>query len=224
MSLALGAMAAQTVLGIGQTIAGMVRKKPIIPEADIPDEVFANLSDAEYWSMIGMPPAQRQRAIEDIQRTGATERAGIQSLKGGLGAVARSAQTEVEGQRGVADMDTSYRYKNIDRLERARGRMSEEKNRADDINRQIKLDERARRDEMIGAGMQNVMGALGTAAYLDVLGDDDEIGGKLFGGRGLFGKKTGAGVQPKAGKGGGGFDFGGSRTTLTTPKDYIYNP
>ena len=32
---------AQTALGIGQTIAGIVKKKPEIPEYDIPEEVYA---------------------------------------------------------------------------------------------------------------------------------------------------------------------------------------
>ncbi len=169
MSLALASLGAQTVLGLGQTIAGMFKKKPIIPEADIPDEVFQSLSDAEYQSMIGMPPAQRQRAIEDIQRGGATAIGRADARKTGMGMISQIQQQETEGYRGVADFDVQARYRNQDRLERARGRMTEEKNRAADINRQIKLDERGRRDEMIGAGMQNVMSALGTGSAMSAM-------------------------------------------------------
>jgi hypothetical protein len=198
MSLALGATVAQTVLGLGQTIAGLVKKKPIIPEADIPEEVFQSLTDAEYQAMIGMPPAQRQRAIEDIQRGGATALGRTGERKGGLGMVSRIAQQEAEGYRGLADMDVQARYRNLDRLERARGRMAEERNRAADINRQIAMDERARRDQMIGAGLQNVMGSIGTGSTMAAMFPEQFQGGifgKLFG-RG--GDTTPGSIEPGA--------------------------
>jgi len=170
MSLAAIGLIAQTALGIGQTIAGAVKKKPIIPEADIPDEVFQNLSDAEYWSMIGMPPEQREMAVEDIQRSSASALSRSKDRRGGMGLISRIQQGETEGYRGVSELDTSMRVRNINRLSTARDRVAEERNRADDINRQIKFDERTERNQLIGSGIQNVMGALGTASFMDSFG------------------------------------------------------
>jgi hypothetical protein len=144
----------QAAIGLGQTIAGIAKKKPIIPEAEIPQDVFRSLSDAEYQSLIGMPAEQRQRAIEDIQRGGATAFSRAKDLKGGMGLVSNIAQQETEGYRGLAER----RYQNLDRLERRRDRMADEERYAADVNRQLKLDERARRDELIGAGLQNIVG------------------------------------------------------------------
>jgi len=164
----------QGAIGLGQTIAGALKKKPIIPEADISQEMFDSMSDAEYWSFIGMPPEQRQRAIEDISRTGIQAQDQASTRKAGLGMTSMIAQNQTEGYKNLADLDTKMRYQNVLRLDERRDRMTAERNRVDDINRNIKLDERDRRDELIGAGMQNVMGALGTAASL--FGDDEGDG------------------------------------------------
>jgi len=183
MSLAAIATGVQAAIGLGQTIAGMVKKKPIIPEADVPDEVFQNMTDAEYWSYIGMPPEQRQRAVEDIQRAGSSALSQSSSRKGGLGMVSQIAQGQSNSYRSLSEMDTNMRYRNINRLYGARDRMATEKNRVDEINRNIAYDERDQRNQLIGAGMQNVMGAFGTTSLLDANADEGGEGSSTWFGR-----------------------------------------
>ena len=162
IGLAGAGLAVQGILGLGQMIGGLVKKKPVIPEAEIPQELFQNMTDAEYWSYIGMPEAQRQRYIEDNLRTGATALAGATDRKGGLGLVSSIAQSQTEGNRNLAEMDTNLRYQNMQNLYARRDRLAEERRYVNDVNRQIKLDERDRRDQLIGAGIQNIAGAAGT--------------------------------------------------------------
>jgi hypothetical protein len=168
----------QAAIGLGQTIAGIAKKKPIIPEAEIPQDVFRSLNDAEYQAMIGMPAEQRQRAIEDIQRGGATAFSRAKDLKSGVGLVSDIAQRETEGYRGLAEYDTERRYENINRLERRRDRMAEEERYAADVNRQLAIDERNRRDELIGAGLQNIVG--GGATLGEMLFNQKEDGTGFF--------------------------------------------
>jgi hypothetical protein len=184
MSLALGALAIQGGLGLGQLIGGLVKKKPIIPEAEIPQEIYENMTDAEYWSYVGMPEAQKQQYIDNITRSGASALGNIQSRKGGLGAVSQIAQNETDAYRDLLSMDENRRFQNQQMLYGARERMAAEKARVDDINRSIKLDERDRRDQLIGSGLQNMMNTAGTLGTVSSFFPEMTAGLK-----GLFGKK-----------------------------------
>ena len=82
--LGLIATGAQAALGVGQTIAGLVKKKPEIPEYDIPQEVYDNMTDAEYWSFQGLPEASKQQFVQESKRTGATALSRSADRKGGL--------------------------------------------------------------------------------------------------------------------------------------------
>jgi hypothetical protein len=201
MSLALAGLAVQGALGLGQMIGGLAKKKPEIPEAEIPPEVFQNMSDAEYWAYVGMPEEQRQRYVEDIQRSSATALERSRTRKGGLGLTSAVAQSETDKYRDLVTLDTQMRMKNLSMLYGARERVASERVRAEDINRNIKLDERMRRDKLIGAGIQNIGGAAGTVGMLSAM--FPELGGE--GGalslKGLFGgkKKTQVDVDSLAG-------------------------
>jgi len=174
--------AAQTALGIGQTIAGLVKKKPEIPEYDIPQEVYANMTDAEYWAMEGLPDAQKQQYIQNIQRSGTTALSRSADRKGGLGLVSSIAQQEQDAATNLLSMDAQARMQNLSRLFQARETVAGYKDIKYDKDLAKVMEERAEVDELRGAGTQNIMNALGTFA---ALGDEDGEGGilgKLFGG------------------------------------------
>lgn len=176
----------QLVGGLAQTIGSASQKKPIIPEYEIPEEVYQNMSDAEYWAFQGMPTAQKEQYIQNVQRTSTAALSGLEDRKAGLGAITNLAQNETDAWKSMLAMDEERRWKNQQALYGARERVAEEKRIKDDIDRQIALDERDRRDQGIGAGLQNVMNALGTIAGADVMSEGGLLGGlnlgNLFGG------------------------------------------
>jgi len=155
---------AQLGIGIGQTIAGIVQKKPPLPEYDIPQEIYDNMSEAEYQSFMGLPDAQKQQFIEQSQRAGATALRSSAERKGGLGLVSSIAQQERDATMSLLSMDAEQRMKNIQNLWRMREVKASEERTRQQVKRENIVEERARINEMRGAGLQNIMGALGTAS------------------------------------------------------------
>ena len=175
---------AQTALGIGQTIAGLVKKKPEIPEYDIPSEVYDNMTDAEYWALQGMPEASRQQFIQESKRTGATALSRSASHKGGLGLISSIAQQERDDATKMLSMDAEARMGNLDRLFRARDTVSQQKGVKQEWAKDKVMAKRDEVNELIGGGLQNIMGAGGTFAGLDSASDS---AGGIF--EDLFGTK-----------------------------------
>ena len=175
LTLAGAALITQGALGVGQTLYGAIKKKPKIPEAEIPQELYENMTDAEYWSYIGMPEEQRQRYVDDLRASTSAGLNRISDRRGGLGAVSSLAQGERQGIKDIAEMDTSMRMNNIDKLYQSRGQYAQAKMMTDEANRNIAQTKRNEILGIAGAGMQNVMGAMGTGASLSAQYD-----GSLF--------------------------------------------
>ena len=161
----------QAALGIGQTIAGLVKKKPEIPEYEIPQELWDNMTDAEYWAMEGLPPAQKQQFIEQSQRAGATALSRSSDRKGGLGLVSSVAQQEQDAATQLLSMDAGQRLQNIQNLYRARERVAGAKDTKYQSDLNKVLQERMETDNLRGAGVQNIMNAAGTISGIDALSD-----------------------------------------------------
>ena len=154
----------QAGLGIAQTISGLTMEKPEIPDYDIPEEVYKNLSDAEYWKFQGLPEAQKQQFIEQSQRAGATALSRSSSRKGGLGLVSSIAQQEQDSATQLLSMDAQQRMSNLQNLFRSREVMAGAKDKKFGYEMEKVMYERQRRDSMIGAGMQNIAGVASTLA------------------------------------------------------------
>lgn len=170
--------AAQGVLGIGQMIGGLTMPKPEIPDYEIPEEIYKNMTDAEYWSFQGLPEAQKQQFIEQSQRAGATALSRSAERKGGLGLVASVAQQEQDAATQLLSMDAQQRMQNLQNLYRMREVMAEQKG----TQQQWKMDkvmyQRQKRDEMIGAGMQNLGQSFSTFVGAGGGGQTPGAGGK----------------------------------------------
>jgi len=173
ISLAGAALAGQAGLGLAQTVGGALMKKPEIPEIEIPQEVFQNMSDAEYWSYVGMPETQRQRYLEDIQTSSANALSRVSDRKGGLGAVSSIQAREAESLRELATLDTKMRMDNLNKLYKAREVGAQYDLQTQQLNREKSLQERTEKKQIIGAGLQNVMGAFGTIG--DVAAEDTSL-------------------------------------------------
>jgi hypothetical protein len=165
--LGLIAAGAQAALGLGQTIAGLARRKPPLPEYDIPQEIYQNMSDAEYQSFIGLPDVQKQQFIEESKRAGATALARSSDRKGGLGLVSGIAQQERDDARMLMTEDATQRLKNLHTFWGMRETMAGEKRLKQQVKRENIMQRRDERAQMIGAGLQNIMGATGTGAAID---------------------------------------------------------
>lgn len=175
------ATGAQAALGIGQTIAGLVKKKPEIPEYDIPDEVYKNMTDAEYWALEGMPAASKEKFIQESKRTGATALSRSADRKGGLGLISSIAQQERDDATNMLSMDAEARMGNLDRLFRARDTVTQQKGVKQDWAREKTMAKRDEINQLIGGGIQNIAGAMGTFADLDATSDSGSYFQDVFG-------------------------------------------
>ena len=153
---------AQGAIGIGQMIGGLFMPKPEIPEYEIPQEIYQNMTDAEYWSFVGLPEAQKQQYIEGIARTGATALSRSSDRKGGLGMVSSIAQQQADSNKQLLAMDAEARMQNIQNLWGARERMAQEKQKQQEWKMNKVMYQREKRDAMLGAGMQNLAGSFST--------------------------------------------------------------
>ena len=163
-------MGAQALLGAGQTIKGLTMPKPDIPDFEISQEAYDNLTDAEYWAMQGLPDAQKQTYIDQISSSGANALNASSDRKGGYGMISSIAEQKNEGARNLLSMDSQARMQNMQNVYSARSAIIGQKNMKyqADTNKSMTL--RQERADMIGAGMQNIAGAFGAAASMDSVG------------------------------------------------------
>jgi hypothetical protein len=175
---------AQTALGIGQTIAGLVKKKPEIPEYDIPAEVYENMTDAEYWALQGLPKEHIEQFIQESKRTGATALSRSADRKGGLGLVSSIAQQERDDTTELLKTKATAAMSGLDRLFAARDTVSQQEGIKQEWAKEKTMAKRDEINALPGAGLQNIMGAGGTFAGLDSASDS---AGGIF--EDLFGTK-----------------------------------
>jgi len=147
--------AAQGTLGVAQTIVGLTMPKPEIPDYEIPEEIYQNMSDQEYWSFMGLPDAQKQQFVEQSSRAGASALSQSGSRKGGLGLISSIAQQQKDDAKTMLAMDSQARMKNLQNFWGARSKMAEYKDKEFGLKMDKVMYERGKRDEMIGAGLQN---------------------------------------------------------------------
>lgn len=175
LTLAGAAMVGQAALGIGQTLYGALKKKPEIPQVEIPQQLYQNMSDAEYWSFVGMPEDQKQKYLDDLKGSSATAMSRISDRRGGLGAIAGLHRSESEGLRDIAVADTQMRMQNLQKLAERRSQFAEAKLGVDQINRETEMIKRQELMSMQGAGLQNIMGAMGSIGTLSSMFGSDSI-------------------------------------------------
>jgi len=145
----------QGTLGIAQMVGGLFMPKPEIPDYEIPQEIYENMTDAEYWSFQGLPEAQKQQFVEQSQRSGATALSQSSSRKGGLGMVSSIAQQQQDANTQLLSMDSQARMQNIHNLWNSRSQMAGYKDKQFGHKMDKTMYKLGKRDEMIGAGMQN---------------------------------------------------------------------
>lgn len=149
-----------------KAMAGLVQ-----PEYKIPDELYANLSDAEKKQVEGLPAEQKAEFVKNIERSRQSSLKASADRKGGLLGIQESARNETDSYNNLVQMDASARKQS--QLEKeaairsARGDLANAKNMEYGI-REGQYDQQLNAAQSnIGAGMQNFMGGitqLGTTA------------------------------------------------------------
>ena len=167
MSLAAGLGIAQSAVGLIQMGAGLLKKKPKMPEYDIPMEYYQNMTDAEYESFTGLPEAQKREFLENVQRGGQTALQQSSTRKGGLGLVSSVQQQLSDSAKSLLTADSSARMERLDMVKQMRERVAEQKTIQQNVSRQNIMQKRGEIDAMRGAGMQNLAGGLGAMFQME---------------------------------------------------------
>lgn len=187
MALPLILAGAQAAIGIGQAVSGHQRLKNLTrPEYQIPSEIEQNMSEAELMSYYGMPDAQKQSYMQNIQRSGQQALSGIADRKGGLGMVSAVQQQQEDSYMNLLSADVQQRMQNIQAAQQARQVMAEYKDKAFQINEmEPYVQDYNEAQSLIGSGMQNVMGGLqaGVQSMMaeDAFNTGDDVAKKSFG-------------------------------------------
>jgi hypothetical protein len=154
----------QIGLGIGQLAKARKMEYPELQQYDIPDEYLENMSQAELMSFIGLPQAQKQEFVENIQRAGATALKEAGTRKGGLGIIPSIQQQQQDAYKSLLSADAKARQENINILLTARSAYGEQKTMEQQREFDVTAEKRGLRQEMMGAAFQNIGGGLGTMA------------------------------------------------------------
>lgn len=156
----------QAGLGAYQAYKGNQQRDNLVrPVYEIPDEIKQNLTQSQIMALQGMPAQQRQNYLQQIAQSSQMGLRALSDRKAGIGGIGNIVQTENNANNNLLAQDSSARLANQLRLSAQRGIMAQYKDKQFNIN-QLQPYERAYGEsgQMINAGMQNVGGALGTAA------------------------------------------------------------
>jgi len=86
-----------TGFGIYQAYKGnQIAKNAVRPEYEIPQEIRDNLTDAEIQAMEGLPAAQKNVLMQNIQRSTQSGMGALDDRKAGLSGLAKLQQNELD--------------------------------------------------------------------------------------------------------------------------------
>lgn len=160
------ALLAQAGFGVYQGVKGnQLAKDAVRPEYEIPQEIYQNLSDAEIAALEGLPQAQKDQFLQNVQRSTATSLNALGDRKAGLAGVSSVQQNEQDAMTKLLSMDAQARQSNMNNLYNQRGILAKYEDQAFQTNEMQPYMAQAQAAEaMKGAGIQNVAGGLTGAA------------------------------------------------------------
>lgn len=179
-----GAVIVQSALGAIQTGVGLAKARAATrPEYVLPRAIEEQMTDAERMSYYGLPEAQKQEFLDNIGRSTAGAVRGASDRRGGLGAVATASQMEHDAYKGLLSADAAARMANFDRLQQMRSQYATYEDKAFELNElQPYMQEVMGAQALMGAGMQNIGGALNTLAMGSIYEVMGGQGGVVAGG------------------------------------------
>lgn len=173
----------QAVTGLAQLFGGLFTKKPKRPEYEIQSEYQNNVDLARgIKNMGGMDKASYTSAVQNIGRTQSTGIGQSQDRRSGMAMIGNLVQRSNDALLNLDSMNARIGQQNF--LQGSRMEMganaqlgSEKKAKFQWDKLQPYLDKVNQRNALIGAGMQNIVGA-GQSLAMFGAGKDLNIGGK----------------------------------------------
>lgn len=101
-------------IGLYQFIKGRKMEKEAgeRPTYEIPEEIRANLTQAQIMAAEGLPAEQKRQYVENLQQAQGAAMAQLSSRKAGLVGAGQVAQTATEGYQNLLAMDAQARREN----------------------------------------------------------------------------------------------------------------
>lgn len=191
MSLLVGIPAAvKTGTGIAQFLAGRkALRETKRPMRQIPQEVIANLTQAQIQALEGMPEEQRNLFIQDMQRSQQQAVRGLADRRAGIAGIPQLYQGELDSLNRLAIQDSQMRLQNLNNLTAQRAEMGRQMDTQFQLNEYEPFLNKMRMAEgLIGTGMQNAMGGFTDASkmLMDYSMLDEYKGGDGLNVRNLF--------------------------------------
>jgi len=163
---AVAAAAGLAQLGVGayQMYKGN-KMRPDRPEYKIPDEINANVSQAERMALQGLPEEQKQQYLDNLQRGMSFSMAQSGSRKAGLAGLSALNQQQNDAYGNMLSMDAQARQQNQQLAMQQRGILADYKDQAFQVNKLNPFYEQmAESQGLKGAGLQNIVGGVDMAA------------------------------------------------------------
>ena len=169
MGLLVGIPAAvKTGTGIAQFLAGRkALRETKRPMRQIPQEVIANLTQAQVQALEGMPEEQRNLFIQDMQRSQQQAVRGLADRRAGIAGIPQLYQGELDSLNRLAMQDSQMRLQNQNLLTAQRAEMGRQMDTQFQLNEYEPFLNKMRMAEgLIGSGMQNAMGGFTDASKM----------------------------------------------------------
>lgn len=154
------ASGAKALLGAGQAIAAGRRKEE--PKYEIPKEVGQAIGLAQGMAQEGMPEAQRMAALQNIQQSAVMGMRGAQDRRGGLASIGNVQAQQDRSVLSLAAQDAAARQQNQRFLYSALMAGAQYQDKAFANRWQSWMNREQQRRALIGAGIQNIGGAVDT--------------------------------------------------------------
>jgi hypothetical protein len=128
---------------------------------EIPQEVIANLTQAQVQALEGMPEEQRNLFLQDMQRSQQQAVRGLSDRRAGIAGIPQLYQGELDSLNRLAMEDSRMRLQNLNNLTAQRAEMGRQRDTQFQLNEYEPFLNKMRMAEgLIGSGMQNAMGGI----------------------------------------------------------------
>lgn len=180
--------AAQAITGLFSGITGLfqksranrLEKENVRPTYNIPQEVAANQQIAQQQATMGLPGAQYQQGLRNINRNTNNIMAAAQDRRGGLASVGAAQQAANDAALNLTAMDAQQRVSNIRNLMAQNNVMAQYRDKQWGWNQQAKYQENAAAIRALrGAGNANLNTGLN-----GIIGAGMTVGENMLGGTG----------------------------------------
>jgi len=156
----------QAGVGILQAYKGNEMTKNLSrPKYEIPSAIKDKMTTAEMLQYQGLPEESKQEYIDNLSRNMAFSFQNLDSRKAGIAGTATINQQAMDAEKGLLSADAAQRMQNVQNLQNNRTELAGYQDKQFTFNKANPYYETLNQAEALkGAGMQNFMGAVNTAA------------------------------------------------------------